>query len=104
MAPSRERVIGGTTSGVLGLGDEVTWAGRHFGVTWKMTSRITELDRPRWFVDEQVRGPFAWFRHEHAFEDVGTATRMTDVVTFRAPLGPVGWAAERVVLDRYLRK
>jgi ligand-binding SRPBCC domain-containing protein len=33
-----------------------------------MTSRITEWSRPERFVDEQVRGPFAAFRHEHLFE------------------------------------
>lgn len=68
-----------------------------------MTSRIVEHDRPDGFVDEQVRGPFARFRHVHRFEPIETGTRMIDEVTFDAPFGPLGDAVERLVLGRYLR-
>ncbi|WP_454836889.1 hypothetical protein [Rhodococcus qingshengii] len=33
-----------------------------------MTSKITSYLRPTLFVDEQVRGPFTMFTHEHRFE------------------------------------
>jgi len=29
-------------------------------------------------------------------------TQMTDVVEFQSPLGPAGWIADRLVLDRYM--
>lgn len=122
LAGTGERAVAGTTSGTIGLGEAVTWRARHLGIVWRLTSRITALgprrrfrvdapaaDRPcRWgeapgrFVDEQVRGPFARFRHEHRFEPSAVGTRMVDDVTFRAPLGPLGWVAGRVVLSRYL--
>jgi ligand-binding SRPBCC domain-containing protein len=104
MAASGERAVGGVTSGRIGLGEEVTWKARHFGVPFTMTSRITELDRPTAFVDEQVRGPFTRWRHEHRFEPTATGTRMTDDVTFAAPCGPIGLIAERLVLATYLRR
>ena len=88
----------------MNLGDEVTWAARHFGIPFRMTSHIVELDRPTRFVDEQVRGPFARFRHEHLFEVIEQGTRMTDAVEFDAPFGPVGDIAERLVLRAYLKK
>jgi len=100
---SGERAIGGVTAGVIGLGEFVTWRARHFGITWTMTSTITEWDRPRRFVDEQRSGPFKSFRHEHIFEPAANGTRLVDHVEFAAPLGPLGRAAERIVLARYLR-
>lgn len=100
----RERSVASTAAEVLGLGDTVTWRAWHFGVPWTMTSRIVECDRPSRFVDEQVRGPFASFRHEHVFEADGDATVMTDRVEFRAPGGPVGRSAERVLLGRYVAR
>lgn len=104
MARSGERAVRGVTSGRLGLGDEVTWRARHFGVPWTMTSKITEWARPRRFVDEQVAGPFASFTHEHVFEPtIGGGTRMIDRVSFTAPAGVLGRFAERLILDRYLR-
>ena len=60
------------------------------------------LHSPR--VDEQQHGPFKSFRHEHLFTAVEHGTRMIDRVEFAAPLGPIGRLAERLVLDRYLRK
>ena len=98
-----ERAVDGVTTGVIGLGEFVTWRARHFGITWTMTSTITEWDRPRCFVDEQRKGPFRSFRHEHRFEPVDGGTRLLDHVEFAAPFGVLGRAVERLVLARYLR-
>jgi ligand-binding SRPBCC domain-containing protein len=103
MAGSGERVVGGVASGRMRLGDTVTWRARHFGVWWRMTSRISAFDPPGYFVDEQVGGPFRRWLHEHHFESDGDGgTVMRDVVDFAAPLGPLGRLAERLVLDRYM--
>ncbi len=67
MAQSREDAVAGVTSGLISLGEEVTWRAWHFGVPLHMTSRITEMESPNYFVDEQVKGPFRRFRHVHEF-------------------------------------
>lgn len=103
MAHSRERAVGRVNSDLLGLGDKITWRAWHFGVPWRLTSRITVFDRPHRFIDEQVRGPFHRFHHEHLFESVGTGSRMTDIVEFEAPAGWLGRLAERFVLASYIR-
>jgi len=102
LAGTGERAVAGTTSGRIALGETVTFRARHFGIIWRLTSRITALEAPHRFVDEQVRGPFARFRHEHRFEPSGHGTRMVDEIEFRAPLGPLGVIAERLVLARYM--
>ena len=102
MAGSKERAIAGVTGGPIGLGEMVTWRARHFGVWFTMTSRITALDRPHRFVDEQVRGPFRVFRHEHAFAEFDGRTRMTDTLTIGSPV--FGRLVERAVLVPYLRR
>ena len=95
-ARSHEQAVGGIVEGQIQLGEFVTWRARHFGRTWTMTSVITEWDRPRRFVDEQDRGPFKSFHHEHLFTPVGNGTQMIDRVEFAAPFGPIGRLAERV--------
>ncbi|OXM63597.1 SRPBCC family protein [Amycolatopsis vastitatis] len=103
MAGSGERVIGGVTSGRMRLGDTVTWEAKHFGVRWRMTSRISACDPPGYFVDEQVAGPFARWHHAHHFEPDGDGgTVMRDVIDFAAPFGPFGRIAERTVLGWYM--
>lgn len=105
MARSGERAVGGVTAGILALGDQVTWRARHFGVPFTMTSRITEHDVPHRFVDEQVRGPFGRWWHEHRFEPTPDGRcLMTDTIRFASPLGPLGALVDRLVLRRYMER
>jgi ligand-binding SRPBCC domain-containing protein len=103
-AASRERAVAGVTSGLLGAGDEVTWEARHFGVRQRLTSRITEFDPPKRFVDEMVRGAFARFRHEHQFLSVPEGTDVVDIFDYTAPLGPLGRLADGLFLRRYMTR
>ena len=99
-----ERAVSGVMSGLIGEGQEVTWQARHFGIPLRMTSRITALEYPQSFTDEQVSGPFKAFRHVHEFEATPTGSLMTDRVEFTAPFGPVGRLVEKLVLRRYLER
>lgn len=103
-APSNERAVAGTTAGRMALNDEVTWQARHFGLPWRVRSRITEHDRPSRFVDEMVAGPFRRWRHVHRFEATEGGTLMVDEVDYAAPLGPLGRLVERAVLHRYMTR
>lgn len=104
MRRSGERAVGGVTTGVMGLGDTVTWRARHFGVPFRMTSRISAHDAPGRFVDEQVAGPFRRWWHEHRFEPAPGGTLMTDTVEYASPAGPLGRLVDRVVLTRYMTR
>ena len=104
MAQSREEAVSGVTSGLISLGEAVTWRAWHFGIPLRMTSRITEMRTPDYFVDEQVKGPFRRFRHVHEFHQDLAGTTMVDRIEFETPLGPIGRLAEKLVLARYLQK
>ena len=99
---AREEIVAGVRSGQMMLGDDVTWKAWHFGIPFRMTSAITEYERPSRFVDEQTRGPFSIWRHEHRFEPNHGGTRMVDVVDYRSPMGPIGSLVDRIRLERYM--
>ena len=59
------------------------------GQTW--VAEHTAYEPPHLFVDEQRRGPFAYWRHEHRFERTGrNTTRMIDEIEYELPLGWLG--------------
>ena len=94
----------GVTSGLIELGQRVTWRAKHFGVWQTLTSEVTAMLRPIYFRDEMVRGAFRWMRHGHYFRTLAESrTEMRDVFWFAVPLGPLGRLAERAVLRRYMR-
>jgi ligand-binding SRPBCC domain-containing protein len=99
-----EVAVAGRTSGLLELGEEVTWRARHFGIAMRLTARIVEFERPRRFRDSMIRGPFARLDHEHRFHVRDGTTVMEDIFEFASPLGPVGWLVDRLILARYLER
>jgi ligand-binding SRPBCC domain-containing protein len=104
VAHTHERPVAGVTSGVMNLGDTVTWEAVHFGIKQHLTSKITTYERPYRFTDEMVRGVFQEMTHLHIFVPQSPGTLMIDLFAFRAPLGILGRLAETLVLTRYMKK
>ncbi len=101
-----ERAIAGRTTGLLELGDSVTWQARHLGIRQRLTVQITAMNRPHYFEDRMLKGAFASMSHRHDFIRTtgGASTLMKDSFTFRAPMGPQGRIGERVFLTAYMSK
>lgn len=98
-----ERAVGGVTSGLIELGQEVTWRARHLGVWQTLAVRITEFDRPWHFRDTMLRGAFRRFDHDHYFTEAADGTMMRDAFNYTSPFGAIGSVADRLFLTRYLR-
>jgi len=101
---SNERAVAGVTSGPISLGESVTFEAKHFGLPFRLTSEIVEMEPPSMFVDEQRKGPFKSIRHVHRFTANEGGTLMVDEITFTSPAGPVGDIVNRVFLTDYLRR
>lgn len=107
---SKEKAIAGTTSGLIGLNDWVTWEAVHFGVKQKLTSKITDFKSPDYFVDEMVHGAFKFFRHEHLFKERidekmnRSYTLMIDRFHFESPMGVLGKLVNVLFLKQYMRR
>ena len=97
-----EKAIAGKTSGLIELGESVTWRAKHFGIWQTLTSKITEFDRPNYFVDEMIQGSFKSIRHEHHFSDSNGKTLMKDVFVFESPLGILGKLFNWLILTGYM--
>ena len=104
LAHTGERAVAGRTSGHIGLGETVTWEGRHLGIWQRLTAKITALDPPHHFRDEQVEGAFSRFVHDHRFEADGDETVMTDHIAYIVPLGVLGRLVDGIILHRYLTR
>lgn len=104
MKSHKEKVVGGKLTGLIDLGEQVTWQANHFGISFKMTNKITAMKKPYYFVDEMLKGPFKLLHHQHHFTAAGAFTEMTDIFAFQSPMGLIGRAVDSLFLKRYLRK
>lgn len=104
MAKTRERAVDGRTSGLIELGEQVTWEGRHFAIRQRFTSKITAFNRPGYFQDSMTKGAFHSFVHDHFFQAESHCTLMRDVLTFRSPLGFLGAIVDNLIMGNYLKR
>lgn len=102
-AHTNEKAIAGKTSGLIGLGESVTWRARHFGVWQELSSKVTALEFPHYFIDEMQKGIFKKMRHVHRFENVENGTLMIDEFEFISPLGFLGQVADILFVKTYLK-
>lgn len=101
---TKERAIAGVKKGLIGLNEQVTWEAVHYGIKQRLTSKIVAYERPFYFVDEQVKGPFKSIYHEHRFEVIGSKTLMTDRFSFESPFGILGRIANLITVKNHLNK
>ncbi|GAB5466642.1 MAG: hypothetical protein Kapaf2KO_20780 [Candidatus Kapaibacteriales bacterium] len=98
-----EQAIAGRKSGLIELGETVTWKAKHLGFYHKLTSIITELERPHKFADEQLKGIFKKFKHEHTFEKSNNKTILIDKFDYTSPLGILGKIADFLIVEKHMR-
>jgi ligand-binding SRPBCC domain-containing protein len=100
---TRERAVVGVVSGLIAEGQEVEWKARHFGIWLRMRIRITGYERPHFFQDSMVDGPFSHFCHDHTFDNMGSGTMMTDHIVFSSPVPLAGELLDRFVIRKHLQ-
>lgn len=61
-----------------------------FGIPMTWVTEITEVNEPHFFIDEQRKGPYKLWHHEHLFEETQGGVLMTDTVHYQLPLGILG--------------
>lgn len=59
-------------------------------IPMKWTTRITDLEKPNFFVYEQKKGPYAQWIHEHYFEEIKGGVKMTDKLSYALSWGFLG--------------
>jgi ligand-binding SRPBCC domain-containing protein len=76
-----------------------------YGLPLAWRSRIESWSPDERFVDTQIRGPYATWRHTHTFEAIAPGrTLMRDNVQYQLPFGPFGELAHAVFVERSLNE
>ena len=55
---------------------------RLYGIPFRWRTKISHWEPPVRFVDEQMRGPYRQWHHEHTFETVAEGTLCKDLVHY----------------------
>ena len=99
-----EKAVAGRTHGKIALGETVTFEGKHFGIRQRLTVKVTEFEKPRFFTDVMIEGTFKSFKHKHEFITKGDGTLMRDTLQWTSPFGILGKIVDAILLKNHLRK
>ncbi|MGN6419793.1 MAG: SRPBCC family protein [Pseudobacter sp.] len=104
MSHTGEEAVAGVTTGLINLHDTVTWKARHLRKTRYMKVKITAMDKPFSFTDEQEKGDLRSMKHEHYFKQIDNGTLMIDIFRFESPYGFIGKVFNQLFLRKYFEK
>lgn len=99
---TKEVAIAGITSGLINKNETVTWKGKHFGFFITHQSLISEMIFPTYFVDEQLKGQFKNFKHQHFFEQKENYVEVRDLLEYETPFGIFGKLFDKLLLKKHL--
>lgn len=75
---------------------------RLMNLSIRWTSVVTEYEPPECFVDQQLRGPYSYWRHTHTFTETPQGTLIVDEVRYILRFGVLGRLAHALYVERAL--
>lgn len=73
-----------------------------FGIPVYWKTEIMEVRPIEFFADEQRKGPYKLWRHEHYFKPIEGGVEMTDIVKYDIPYAIIGRWANSLLVRRKL--
>ena len=81
-------------------GTLIDYAIRLHGIPMRWRTRICNWDPPAGFIDEQIKGPYRKWVHQHTFEETLSGTIMADRVCYALLFAPLGEVAFPLVCSK----
>lgn len=60
------------------------------GIKTKWVTQITHVEYQKYFVDEQLYGPYSLWHHKHFINKIDGGVAMEDIIHYKVPLGILG--------------
>ena len=74
------------------------------GIPISWTTEITHVEPLRFFIDEQRKGPYDLWHHEHYFKAIEGGVEMIDKVNYSLPWGVLGHMAHIIAVRKKLKQ
>jgi len=74
-----------------------------FGIPLKWKTEICRVNKPHFFSDKQLKGPYSLWEHTHSFIEKDNGVLMQDEVKYKLPLGFIGALAHTFIVKKKIR-
>jgi ligand-binding SRPBCC domain-containing protein len=81
-------------------GTEIDYQLKFFKVPFAWKTLISDWKTNAYFIDVQLKGPYAKWEHTHLFEEENGGTKMTDTIIYRSP----GFIFEPIIHHLFVKR
>jgi ligand-binding SRPBCC domain-containing protein len=74
------------------------------GIKLDWVTEITQINNRKFFIDEQRRGPYSIWHHEHHFKEVEGGVEMNDILYYAIPFGFIGKLANHIFVRNKVKQ
>jgi ligand-binding SRPBCC domain-containing protein len=74
------------------------------GIKLDWVTEITEINHRKFFIDEQRKGPYNIWHHEHHFKEVDGGVEMHDILYYDVPFGFIGSIANLIFVRNKVKQ
>ncbi len=74
------------------------------GVKLNWVTEITQIKERKFFIDEQRFGPYAFWHHQHHFEEVADGVLMKDILHYKVPYGFIGDIVNAIFVENKIEE
>ena len=71
-------------------------------MTW--LTEITHVEKNKFFVDEQRKGPYKMWHHEHRIKEIEGGVLMSDLISYEPPFSFLGAIANKLIIEKQLEE
>lgn len=73
-----------------------------FGIPLKWRSEITVVEKPFYFADVQIKGPYQFWEHRHTFTQKENGVLIRDEINYQLPFGFLGKVVHSLLVRKKL--
>lgn len=88
----------------MNVGRLIDYTIRIFGINFHWRTIISDYIKNEKFVDEQLKGPYAFWHHTHTFVELNGGTQISDNIVYSLPYGIFGRIAHSFFVERSLHQ
>ena len=74
------------------------------GIKTKWVSEITHIQEKKYFVDEQMYGPYSLWHHKHFIKEINGGVELEDIIDYKVPLGIIGQVIHPILVKPKLEE
>lgn len=100
----KEKFSSGAGSNMLVKGETISIVVKNAGRSRMSMIKVTDLNRPFSFTEQQVKGDLESFKHDHHFKPIDNGTIIIDLVEFGMPTDILGKFLGKIYFKKYMEE